>query len=105
MPSERIAWQAAQASYALFAAAPLCGVTPFIGLIVAYTARDVAGDTWIATHLRWLRRTFWFTMLWLLVGGVTILLGIGVIILVAAAIWFVYRVARGWMRLSMGQSV
>ena len=33
-------------------------------LIVAYVKRDEAAGTWLASHLRWLIRTFWFSFLW-----------------------------------------
>jgi len=39
-------------------AAPLMGIIGIAGLIVAYVNRDEAQGTWVASHLRWLIRTF-----------------------------------------------
>ena len=49
-------------------AAPLVGLLGIIGVIVAYVKRDEAQGTWVASHLRWLIRTFWYSTLWGVVG-------------------------------------
>jgi uncharacterized membrane protein len=58
----------------------------------------------VESHYRWQIRTFWFALLWFCVGWMFIFTFIGAIvgipILVALTIWLVYRIARGWMRLS-----
>ena len=53
--------------------APLMGIVGIIGLIVAYVKRDEAQGTWVASHLRWLIRTFWYSFLWGVVGGIVLL--------------------------------
>ena len=66
--------------------------------------RDVRG-TWLASHFRWQIRTFWFGALWVGLCGLFIVLtfGIGIFIaglpLAIVGIWFIYRIARGWLRL------
>ncbi len=85
--------------------APLCGLLGIVGLIVAYVKRDDAQGTWVASHLRWLIRTFWFSMLWAVIGWLVlltlglILIGIPIAIVIwgAAAIWVIYRVVRGYL--------
>ncbi len=85
--------------------APFLGLVGIAGLIVAYVKRDDAQGTWVASHLRWLIRTFWFSFLWGVVGGVVlILLGIVLIgipialfIWFVASIWVLYRVIRGYL--------
>jgi uncharacterized membrane protein len=86
-------------------AAPLMGVVGIAGLIVAYVKRDEARGTWVASHLTWLIRTFWFSFLWgavglavLLVLGL-ILIGIPIAFLIwaVASIWVIYRVIRGYL--------
>jgi uncharacterized membrane protein len=49
---------------------------PLIGLIVNYVRRDVAGAGFIATHHRWLIRTFWWTLLGYLVCLAVIMAGV-----------------------------
>lgn len=52
---------------------------------------------------------FWFGLLWvtLCVLFVVLTLGIGILIawlpLLIVSVWFVYRIARGWIRLRDGQ--
>jgi uncharacterized membrane protein len=85
--------------------APLMGLIGIAGLIVAYVKRDDARGTWVESHFRWLIRTFWFSFLWGIVGGlVLIVLGIiqigipiALLIWAAASIWVIYRVIRGYL--------
>jgi uncharacterized membrane protein len=42
-------------------------IGPLIGLVLSYVRRDAAGAGFIASHHRWLIRTFWWTLLWYLV--------------------------------------
>jgi len=86
--------------YGLQAASLVVGVTLFAGVIVNYLKRaDVAG-TWLESHFRWQIRTFWWTLLWGVLGLASALLLVGFVILIAAAGWLVYRVARGWTELN-----
>jgi uncharacterized membrane protein len=82
-------------------AAPLMGLIGVIGLIVAYVKRDEARGTWVASHLRWLIRTFWFSLLWAVVGGVFAVTIIGLVVAIPlwaiASIWVIYRVIRGYL--------
>jgi len=85
--------------------APLLGLVGIAGLIVAYVKRDDARGTWVASHLTWLIRTFWFSFLWGIVGWIVLLLlgiiliGIPIAFLIwaAASIWVIYRVIRGYL--------
>ena len=86
-------------------ASPLLGIVGIAGLIVAYVKRDDAQGTWVASHLRWLIRTFWYSFLWGVVGGVVllvlgiVLIGIPIALLIwaVASIWVIYRVIRGYL--------
>jgi uncharacterized membrane protein len=90
----------------LVVAAPLMGLLGIVGVIVAYVKRDDAKGTWVASHLRWLIRTFWYSTLWGVVGAIiyvllfiVLLLGVLLAHLIwgAASIWVIYRVARGYL--------
>jgi uncharacterized membrane protein len=39
-------------------------------------------------------------LIWLLIGGVSTIFLVGWAILLAASIWLVYRIAKGWVYLS-----
>ena len=91
--------------YALYAASILVGITLVGGLVVAYLKRDEAAGTWLESHYRWQIRTFWWSLLWGAIGTVTALILVGFAILLAAAVWFIYRVAKGWLALRAGRPV
>lgn len=86
----------------------LTGWPSIIAVILNYIKRGDAQGTWIESHFRWQIRTFWFGLLWvtLCVLFVIFTLGIGILIawvpLAIVTIWFIYRVARGWMALKDG---
>ena len=91
--------------YGLQAASILVGITLIGGVIINYLQRDEAAGTWLESHFRWQIRTFWWTLAWSAIGFVTALLLVGFAILAATAIWFVYRVAKGWLALRAGKPV
>jgi len=74
------------------------GPTLIIGAIINYVKRDDARDTWLYSHFNWQIRTFWFTLLWLIVGGLLINTGLGIFILMAVSIWLAYRIVKGWLK-------
>ena len=81
------------------------GSVPSIAAVVLnYVKRGDARGTWVESHYRWQIRTFWFALLWFVIGWMMIftIVGalVGVPILVALTVWLIYRIARGWMRLS-----
>lgn len=91
--------------YALQAASFLFPLTLFAAVILNYLKRDEARGTWFEPHFRWQIRTFWFVLLWGFLGGLTLLVGIGFFILFFSAVWLVYRITKGWLRLSEGKPV
>lgn len=85
--------------YALQAASFLVGITFIAALIVNYVKKDDVAGNWIASHFRWQIRTFWFALLWGLIGAFLLMIGIGAIILTATGIWTIYRIVKGWLYL------
>jgi uncharacterized membrane protein len=81
--------------------APLFGLVGLIGLIIAYVKRGEAQGTWVASHFRWLIRTFWFALLWAIVGWLLVLTLIGILISIliwaVTSLWILYRVVRGYL--------
>ena len=76
-----------------------------IAVILNYAKRSEVRGTWLESHFRWQIRTFWFGALWvgLCVLFVIATLGIGIFIawipLGVVGLWFIYRIASGWLRL------
>jgi len=83
----------------------LTGWPSIIAVILNYVKRSEARGTWLESHFRWQIRTFWFGLLWvtLCLLFVVATLGIGILIawvpLGAVGLWFIYRIARGWLAL------
>jgi uncharacterized membrane protein len=76
------------------------GLATIAGLVLAYIKKDDAAGTWVESHFRWLIRTFWYSLLWGVIGALTWVLVIGIFIIGANMVWFIYRIIKGWLRLS-----
>lgn len=86
--------------YALYAASLLVGVTWLVAIIVNYVKLDDVRGTWLESHFRWQIRTFWFSLLWAVVGALTMVVLVGFVVWFVAGVWFVYRIAKGWLALN-----
>jgi len=93
----------ATAVYALQAASFFLGITYFVAIILDYIKRDDARGTWLESHFRWQIRTFWYSLLWFVLGAITLVVIIGYFILVANGLWLIYRIAKGWLNLNDGK--
>ncbi len=93
--------------------APLGGIMGIVAIIMAHVKRGDAAGTWLASHYRWLIRTFWFSVLWGVLGGIVfvvlfiILVGIVVAyaIWIATTIWVLYRLIKGYLLFKDSQPV
>jgi uncharacterized membrane protein len=74
-----------------------------VAVILNYVKRGDARGTWVDSHYRWQIRTFWFALLWALIGWALVITVIGMVvgvpILIALTLWLMYRIGRGWLRL------
>ncbi|MFO1401254.1 MAG: hypothetical protein U1F30_08595 [Steroidobacteraceae bacterium] len=91
--------------YALYAASFVVGITALVAIIINYVKRDDVAGTWLASHYRWQIRTFWFALLWGVIGLLLTAVVIGIPILVANGIWMIYRIVKGWLRLSENKAM
>ena len=66
--------------------------------------QDVKG-TWLESHFIWQIRTFWFSLLWVFCGILTIFFLIGFFILFANFVWVIYRITNGWLRFNDKKSM
>lgn len=93
------------AVYALQAVSFFFGITYLIAVIINYVKLPDVRGTWLESHFRWQIRTFWFSMLWAVIGSITYFLLIGWIILGIDAIWVIYRIIKGWLYFSDGKEM
>jgi len=83
----------------------LTGWPSIIAVILNYVKRSEARGTWLESHFRWQIRTFWYGLLWVTLCMLFVVATLGVGLLIAwvplgiVGLWFVYRIARGWLRL------
>jgi uncharacterized membrane protein len=79
------------------------GIPSIIAVIVNYLKRGEARGTFLESHFRWQIRTFWFGLLCNLIGGFLFVTFIGIplaiVVFVAAGLWVIYRIVRGWLAL------
>lgn len=86
--------------YILYALSYFTGITAIIGIIINYVKKDDVAGTWLESHFRWQIRTFWFSLIWTVIGVATIFLLIGFVILFANFCWIIYRIVKGWLNLN-----
>jgi uncharacterized membrane protein len=86
--------------YGLQAASLVVGLTLIVAAVMNYVRRTDVQGTWLESHFRWQIRTFWFFLLWVVVGSITTVIFVGYLILLANLVWFIYRIAKGWTRLA-----
>jgi uncharacterized membrane protein len=91
--------------YALQALGFFLGVTWIVGVVINYVKLDDVRGTWLESHFRWQIRTLWWGLLWGIVGTVLLLVLVGWLVLLAAGIWVIYRIVKGWLALSEGKPI
>lgn len=89
--------------YGLQAGALVVGLTLFAGVIINYLKRREVEGTWLESHFRWQIRTFWWMLAWSVLGLALLIVLVGIPILLAATVWLVYRLVRGWTALNDGK--
>jgi uncharacterized membrane protein len=79
------------------------GVPSIIAVVINYVKRGEAKGTFLESHFRWQIRTFWFALLWCVIGGMLFITIVGIplalAVFFATGIWAIYRIARGWLAL------
>ena len=96
-------------SAAFIVTAFLTGWPSIIAVIINYVKRGDVRGTFLDSHFSWQIRTFWWALLWFLLGGLLTITIIGAVIgiplLIVVGIWVLYRIARGWLALLSRKSL
>ena len=81
------------------------GIFSVIAMIINYVKRPDLPDAFFRSHFRWQARSFWFTLLWLLVTSPLFLLFVfpGIVAWTLVGFWYLYRFVRGWWSFSEGR--
>lgn len=91
-------------SAAFIVTAFLSGWPSIIAVIINYVKRDEVRGIFLDSHFSWQIRTFWWSLLWVVIAGALIatIIGmvIGVPIMIVVGLWILYRIIRGWLALA-----
>ncbi len=105
------------------------GLLWIVPIVMNYGKRHDADNTWLATHFDWQIKTFWYSIVWFIIGAIMLLFalgvlgvgvladsggmalgsvalgGFGVFIIGITFIWHLYRIIRGWIALTDNRPV
>ena len=70
-------------------------MTAIAGVVINHVKLQETTNETARSHHRWLMRTFWFGLLWVVVSTVLTVAFIGVIGYVFVWLWCLYRIVRG----------
>lgn len=87
-------------AYALYALGLFGFLLPSIAALILNYQRQNCSGACYGSHHRWLIRTFWWGLLWTIIGFILLFVLIGYFVLFGAAVWWVYRLIRGVLALS-----
>jgi uncharacterized membrane protein len=91
--------------YALQALSFIWGLPALVAVIINYVKRDDARGTLYESHFDWQIKSFWWGLLWSVLGIALTFILIGFVVLVVAYVWMIYRVVKGWLKLAEGKPV
>ena len=84
-------------AYVLQALAPFNGLTGVISVIISHIKVKETQNAFIRSHHSWLIRTFWWGLLWSVISFALMWVVVGFVTYAIFAIWWLYRVVRGFM--------
>ncbi|MCP5183606.1 MAG: hypothetical protein H6993_06555 [Pseudomonadales bacterium] len=88
-------------AYILHLIGAVAGVTSLIGLALNYF-HDSSPHSLVENHHRWMIRSFWWAVVWMVVGWITSVILIGWVIMGLAWLWYLYRHVRGLLAVLSG---
>lgn len=89
--------------YILYLVSFVVGVTVLVGLVMAYVNVGDAPEP-LKTHYRFQIRTFWIGLLYAVAGGILSVVGVGVLVVLFLAVWFIVRCVKGLKYLGRGEA-
>lgn len=102
IPQQRIDFhQYTLVTYIVFAVSAVIsgGLFSIVGVVMAYIKREEMRGTIYYEHMQFLIRTFWITLIASIIGVILSLVVIGFLVLFLVAVWHIYRLVLGIVRL------
>lgn len=90
--------------YVLYLFGFLMGFTALIGAVIAYLKNE-GSDAVCQSHFQFQVRTFLIGLLYVVLGGISLRVGIGALILLWWFIWTLIRCVKGLLALNAGQPI
>lgn len=90
-------------TYILYAVSWIVGITAIVAIVVNYVKREDTAGTIYESHFTWQIRTFWWSLLWAVIGIALSFVLVGIPILIADAIWVIYRIVKGFLNWNEGK--
>lgn len=94
-----VVWSLYLAAYFTFA------LTAIVGLAIAYVKRGDLAGTPFESHMTSAIRTFWITLLFVIIGLLLSLVVVGYLVLILLMIWNIFRIVRGLIRAVDGKPI
>lgn len=94
-----------QAIYIAYLASFVLMPLSIVGVFFAYKIRQEHRGSWLESHCTWQIQTFWVSLAVFVFGLLTAMILVGYVFLLVASLWFLYRVIKGWLKLSDNQTV
>ncbi|WP_426158330.1 DUF4870 family protein [Pseudomonas sp. TSRC2-2] len=85
--------------YLLYISGYFFGITALVGTVIALVYKNCPDEV-LATHFRAQLRLCCWSLLWVVLGGLTVKAGVGYIVLTTWFFWSVWRIALGLFMLS-----
>ena len=89
--------------YILQAASFVVGITGIVAIVMNYVKREDTVGTIYESHFAWQIRTFWWGLLWAVIGFLTMVVLVGFVILFANFVWCIYRIVKGFLSWNDGK--
>lgn len=86
-------------AYGLYALALFGLLVPSVAAVIINYLKVDDSLPLYRSHHQWMIRTFWWALLWCVIGGILLLIVIGWAVLVATWVWWLYRMLRGFLAL------
>lgn len=81
--------------YCLQAVGIFVGLTWLIAVVINYVKLSDVKGTWLESHFKWQIKTFWISLLILIIGVITAAFIIGYVILFANVVFVIYKITKG----------
>ncbi|MBN1239598.1 MAG: hypothetical protein JXB36_13925 [Gammaproteobacteria bacterium] len=89
-------------AYVLHLVGSVTALPSIVALVLNYLKREDSGAQ-LNTHHRYMIRTFWWALAWVVIGWITTVVLIGWVVLGLVWLWYLYRHVRGLIHLANGE--